>query len=321
MTFLEVDDGHVARWSYPRAERKYCHQFDREGIRAVNAALAADRPLLIRGEPGVGKSQLAEAAAWELGRAFLRHVVDARTEARDLLWRFDAVARLADAQVIGQLPDDRKKSADGELLPVSNYVRPGPLWWALNDESAAKHTRSNNSPLRAFDNENRKDKGWVLLIDEIDKAEADVPNGLLEALGAREFWPIELPEPVVAKREAPAPLVIVTTNEERILPDAFVRRCMVLHLGYPKDLAGYLVSRGQAHFQDRVDPQVLSKAAELTVKDRKRAEELQLSPLPGQAEFIDLVTAVENRAKDREEQIRRIEELAQYALVKHPELL
>ncbi len=113
---------------------KQYHRFDQDSIDAVNAALSSSRPLLVRGEPGIGKSQLARAVARCLRRPYLEMVVDARTEARDLLWTYDAVARLADAQVEGALQQKgelrlvrltaRKRQA---RLAVSNYVRPGPL--------------------------------------------------------------------------------------------------------------------------------------------------------------------------------------------------
>jgi hypothetical protein len=113
------------------------HVFDANSIDAVNAALAARRPLLVRGEPGTGKSQLARAVAEYLGRPLITHVVDSRTEARDLLWEFDAVARLAEAQLQGALgrpgPVD-EKALRAELAP-ERFVRPGALWWALNWES------------------------------------------------------------------------------------------------------------------------------------------------------------------------------------------
>ncbi len=129
------------------------HVFDRESAQAIRAALASRRPLLVRGEPGVGKTQLAAAAAYVLKRPLVARVVDSRTESRDLLWTFDAVMRLADAQTASAfLPAMRTfRSESGEpsaeqlsftkqdlrkLLDVADYVRPGPLWWAFDWDSA-----------------------------------------------------------------------------------------------------------------------------------------------------------------------------------------
>src|SRR5262249_50323380 len=116
------------------------HVIDEDSILAVNAALATGRPLLVRGEPGTGKSQLARAVAEALGRAFVSHSVDARTETRDLLWSVDAVARLAEAQVMGALHhvehDEVRRRID-----VIEFVQPGPLWWAFDWASAQAQAR------------------------------------------------------------------------------------------------------------------------------------------------------------------------------------
>ncbi|MCB1777225.1 MAG: MoxR family ATPase, partial [Candidatus Competibacteraceae bacterium] len=255
------------------------HVFSQREIDAIEAALAARRPLLVCGEPGIGKSQLARAAAVDLGRAYVQHVVDSGTESRDLLWHFDAVARLADAQLKGALRETRTRCRGGmrQELAVENYLHPRALWWAFNWGSARKQAIKARQPdeppqLPGCDPKN----GCVLLIDEIDKAQTDVPNGLLEALGAGRFTPQGLTQPVMVMGEPP--LVIITTNEERALPDAFIRRCLVLHLRLPdaikkKDkLIKYLVERGKAHFEN-ADPDLLEKAATLLVADRRKAQE------------------------------------------------
>ena len=118
--------------------RAEAHVYEERAVRALNAALAACRPLLVRGEPGTGKSQLARAAAHSLGRPLVSQVVDARTTARDLLWTFDAVARLGTAQLLGALRSV-VGTAEGALerkLNERNFVRPGPLWWALDWKEA-----------------------------------------------------------------------------------------------------------------------------------------------------------------------------------------
>ena len=238
------------------------HVFDRDSAQAIRAALASRRPLLVRGEPGVGKTQLAAAAAKVLKRPLVARVVDSRTESRDLLWTFDAVMRLADAQAASSFLPARGRSGSGpgesstqqpsftkqdirRALDVADYVRPGPLWWAFDWDSALyQSTRSGTTP-PAHVKEDDPKNGRVVLIDEIDKADTDVPNGLLEALGAGQFTPQGRIEPV--RIIEPFPLVVITTNEERVLPAAFVRRCFVLHLGLPmkqEALIEFLIARG-----------------------------------------------------------------------------
>lgn len=300
------------------------HQFELRQIKAINAALSAQRPLLVRGEPGVGKSQLARAAAKVLGRVFVQHVVDARTESRDLLWHFDAVGRLAKAQIMGALTFDNEKKALKMLeqeLAVARFLHPGALWWAFDWVSALGQAESVKEGAPPNPDGGDPAKGSVVLIDEIDKAESDVPNGLLEALGNGEFTPQGLGRPV--KAEGPPPLVVITTNEERTLPDAFIRRCLVLHLDLPKDrdkLIAKLVARGKAHFGEQTTAAVLNRAAELLAQDRADAEQRHWRPLPGQAEYLDLLRAVVTLAPDNPKQQKRlIDEVARFVLKKHPE--
>ena len=264
------------------------HDFEQDSIDAINTALAARRPLLIRGEPGVGKSQLARAAAHELKRALITFVVDSRTESRDLLWHFDAVQRLADAQICGQIYQNFHEAK--QQLAEEKYIRPGPLWWAF-DWDGARERSVNTRVAHVKPDKWKSADGTVLLIDEIDKGESDVPNGLLEALGSHEIT-IPFGEPVVVKNVPP--LVIITTNAERMLPDAFLRRCLVLTLSLPSDdgdLIEMLVARGKAHFQTAADS-ILRHAAKQLVGDRKDAKSAHVTPLPGQAEYLDLIRAV-----------------------------
>ena len=229
------------------------HQFEPESARAIRAALGAKRPLLVRGKPGVGKTQLAEAAAKVLKRPLVRRVVDSRTERIDLLWEFDAVMRLAEAQIAaalapvldagskpegsppGDLGIDRRRVTRQlrKRLSVRRFLRPGPLWWAFDWMSALQQARLSGSPVPTLDPDADPANGCVVLIDEIDKADTDVPNGLLEALGSGEFTPLGSRNAIKVKGEPP--LVIITTNEERVLPNAFVRRCLVLRLKLPDD--------------------------------------------------------------------------------------
>lgn len=300
--------------------RPEAHVFEKEDILAVEAALLSERPLLLRGEPGVGKSQLALAAAAAMKRKICVMVIDSRTEARDLLWSEDLVARLAQAQLVASLPAEEARE-QRDRLDLKHFVLPGPLWWGFNWGKARKHANEHGHPEPAHQQpEAKEENGVVVLIDEIDKADSELPNGLLEAMGAREFKPNGFDDLVFAERR---PLVVVTTNEERPLPAAFLRRCVVHELRLPDDLTAlkaHLVKRGRAHFKN-VTETFLELAADMTVADRSEAKRLRLNPLPGQAEYVDLLTAV--FSEDRSQEVspeKAIELLAPYYLRKHPEL-
>lgn len=318
VTFIRAV-GEPERLVAPEGLPEQVHVFSVAEVDAVDAALAAGRPLLLRGEPGIGKSQLARAVAKRLRRAFVSFVVDGRTESRDLLWSFDAVKRLADAQLAAPLGWD-SATADARLA-VDNYLRPGPLWWAFNWSDAEDQAGRIGASAPPQSDGGDWRNGSVVLIDEIDKAETDVPNGLLEALGAGQFTPFGRPSPVAAIR--PPALVIITTNEERALPDAFIRRCLVLYMALPKlpaersALIDLLVSRGEAHFGTAVAPEVLKAAAGQLADDRERVQQKQLRPLPGQAEYLDLVRAIQALAPGNPVQQKRIiGKLARFAFGK-----
>ncbi len=283
-------------------------------IHAINAAIAAGRPLLVRGEPGTGKSQLARAAARVLGRVFVSYVVDSRTESRDLLWSFDAVLRLANAQLAGSIGQDPQQAR--EELAVVNFLQPGPLWWAFDWESAAAQAQRVDVQSPPQPDGGLFQNGSVVLLDEIDKAESETPNGLLEALGARAFTPLGRAEPV--RVQSGLPLVVITTNEERALPDAFLRRCLVLRLNLPKgerELVDLLMQRGKAHFANASEA-VLRKGAEMVYKDRQAALEAQVTPRPGQAEYLDLLRAVLSLETSEKKQLELLEVVATYTLRK-----
>ncbi len=289
------------------------HVLDRASALAVNAALAAERPLLVRGDPGTGKSQLARAAAEELRRHFILHSVDARTETRDLLYTVDSLARLAKAQLLGALRADLDVAMGH--MDVLQFVRPGALWWAYDWESAHAQAIKARAPTPARQDEVRR--GVVLLIDEIDKADPSVPNGLLDAFGNGRF-DVEGREPVEAKGDS-RPLVIVTTNEERALPDAFVRRCLVLNFALPEprdELIATLRVRGAANV-DGVHADVLTKAAELIADERVKLKGCGVC-LPGVAEYVDLLRAVTGQPGGREAQLALLEEIGTFATRKHP---
>lgn len=309
------------------------HLFDQEDVAAINAALAAHRPLLVRGEPGTGKSQLAEAAAAALGWELVAKSLDAATESRDLLWSYDAVGRLAEAQV-ASVTGRTTTSSLAERLDPLNFVTPGPLWFGLNwasGKAQADRRRSfvegENGPDLGSSDTNPMagstsaravptGNGVVVLIDEVDKSDPSVPNGLLEVFGRERFECPFVGKPI--ERGANGLLVVLTTNEERPLPWAFLRRCFVHELRLPEgeDLIAYLVLRGKAHFP-KTGAAVLEKAARLIARDRseRRADKEQ----PGQAEYLDLIRAVveDDSGLPLSQQIEMLETVSKFVVRKH----
>tara|TARA_R100001129_G_scaffold186575_1_gene178989 strand:- start:14510 stop:15352 length:843 start_codon:yes stop_codon:yes gene_type:complete len=169
---------------------------DKDLTIAVNAAIRLERPLLVKGEPGTGKTELARQVAGSLGLDLIEWSIKSTTKAQQGLYEYDAVNRLRDSQL-----------GDERVNDISNYIRRGKLW-------------------EAFDS----DKKVVLLIDEIDKADIEFPNDLLQELDRMEFHVYETGELVKARQR---PIVIITSNNEKELPDAFLRRCFFHYIRFP----------------------------------------------------------------------------------------
>jgi MoxR-like ATPase len=163
---------------------------------AVNAAITLERPLLVKGEPGTGKTELARQISKALDIPILEWSVKSTTRAQQGLYEYDAVSRLRDSQL-----------GDERVNDVRNYIRKGKLWQAFEAESRV-----------------------VLLIDEIDKADIEFPNDLLQELDQMEFYVYETGETVRARQR---PVVIITSNNEKDLPDAFLRRCFFHYIRFP----------------------------------------------------------------------------------------
>jgi len=169
---------------------------DKDLMVAVNAAIALERPLLVKGEPGTGKTELARQIAAALGLELIEWNVKSTTRAQQGLYEYDAVSRLRDSQL-----------GDERFNDIRNYIRRGKLWEAFTSE-----------------------KKVVLLIDEIDKADIEFPNDLLQELDRMEFHVYETGETI---RAVNRPIVIITSNNEKELPDAFLRRCFFHYIRFP----------------------------------------------------------------------------------------
>ncbi|MEO1470293.1 MAG: MoxR family ATPase [Pseudomonadota bacterium] len=178
---------------------------------AVNAAIALERPLLVKGEPGTGKTELARQVAGALNLKLIEWHVKSTTRAQQGLYEYDAVSRLRDSQL-----------GDPRVAEVANYIRPGKLWEAFE-----------------------ADEKVVLLIDEIDKADIEFPNDLLQELDRMAFHVYETGAMVEARHR---PIVIITSNNEKELPDAFLRRCFFHFIAFPD--AETLAEIVQVHFPD-----------------------------------------------------------------------
>ena len=211
---------------------------------AVNASITLERPLLVKGEPGTGKTELARQIAESLSLPIIEWTIKSTTKAQQGLYEYDAVSRLRDSQ----LGDERVKN-------IKNYIKKGKIWEAFEANSKA-----------------------VLLIDEIDKADIEFPNDLLQELDKMEFFVYETGETIRATNR---PIVIITSNNEKELPDAFLRRCFFHYIQFPdRETMNKIVS---VHYP-KIKKKLVSEALEIFFDLRKIPG---LKKKPSTSELID----------------------------------
>jgi MoxR-like ATPase len=214
---------------------------------AVNAARALQKPLLVKGEPGTGKTLLAEQVAESLGMKLITWHIKSTTKAQQGLYEYDAVSRLRDSQL-----------GDEKVYDIANYIKKGKLW-------------------EAFD----ADERVVLLIDEIDKADIEFPNDLLHELDRMSFYVYETGATVTAKQR---PVIIITSNNEKELPDAFLRRCFFHYIEFPDEATMRQII--DVHFP-QIRENLVSEALQIFFKLRQVSG---LKKPPSTSELIDWLT-------------------------------
>jgi len=236
-------------------------------IEAVNLTIFLQkRPLLLKGDPGCGKTRLAQAVAYELGLPYEPWYIQSTTKAKDGLYTYDAVGRLHDAQLTRF--DEEQGS---KVKQISEYIRMGPLGCA-------------------FQNSQRT----VVLIDEIDKADIDFPNDLLQALDERRFTIQETGEEIKAKQP---PIILITSNDEKDLPDAFLRRCLFHYIEFPSD--SELVKILNAHFPDSSEGIVMAAVGRFyQLRQQMEGDRSRTGKKVSTSELIDWFTLLQEYPED-----------------------
>jgi MoxR-like ATPase len=243
-----------------------------ELINAVNLSIFLEkRPLLLKGEPGCGKTRLAQAVAHELGLPYEPWYIKSTSRARDGLYTYDAVRRLHDAQLV-RMGEESKSKVDN----LDNYIQLGPLG-------------------RAFENTQRT----VVLIDEIDKADIDFPNDLLRELDEQKFTIEETGKEVKANYP---PIVFVTSNDEKDLPDAFLRRCLFYYIEFPYLQLTEIV---KAHFPES-SPDVVEAAVNRFTELRRKMEKGKSGKKVSTSELLDWFAVLHQFPQD--EVLKQLEE-------------
>jgi len=239
-----------------------------ELVDAVNLTVfLGKRPLLIKGDPGSGKTRLAQAVAYELELPYYEWYIKSTSRARDGLYTYDAVRRLHDAQ-LARLDESQQSQVDNPW----NYIKLGPLGKAFQEEKRA-----------------------VILIDEVDKADIDFPNDLLLELDEQRFVVEETGEKIKAKQP---PIVFITSNDEKDLPDAFLRRCLFHYIEFPSP--SQLVAIVNAHFPAALDDLVEAAVKRfLELRQRMEQEKGKAGKKVSTSELIDWFAVLRRHPKDR----------------------
>jgi MoxR-like ATPase len=252
-----------------------------ELIEAVNLAIYLNRPLLLKGEPGCGKTELARAVAYELGLDYKAWCIKSSSRARDGLYTYDAVRRLLDAQLAGAGKLSKDEAIKRFDRDPHTYVR----WGSLGE---------------AF----RSDRQTVVLIDEIDKADLDFPNDLLTELDQRWFIVEETQERVEAKEP---PIVFITSNDEKELPNAFLRRCLFHYVKFPDRERLVQILENRFSTLEELPP-LRNKVVDNFLDLRERMKKLNLSKIASTSELIDWVNVIlANHNHNSDEALKRLE--------------
>lgn len=290
--------------------RPSAHRFNPDHLNALAAAIYTGRPLLVRGEPGLGKSQIARAVAAALQWRLVTATINSRTEVDDLLFHVDHVARLSDANVTHNAVKD-----------LSQYVRKSAVWHAMEEEP--KVEGQNKTPRIGVPLEDDVDAyrvdaqaGAVLLIDEIDKAHSDVPNALLEVLDAGSFT---VPQTGQVVKSQNGLFIVITANDQRELPAAFLRRCAVLNLFLEDEPEAELVEIAQAHKQSgqflHVSEIHMLSVAQFVAKVRKDVPNGEYKP--GTSEYLDLLRVLDQQPDLTQEEVEDcIDKMGQFLVQK-----
>ncbi|OCQ93509.1 ATPase [Nostoc sp. MBR 210] len=263
-------------------------------IEAVNLTIfLKERPLLLKGEPGCGKTRLARAVADELKLPYESWYIQSTTKAKDGFYTYDAIARLQDAQ-LSQFDEQRR----AKVNDPKNYIKLGPLgrafFYSLDESQRQELGALGNE----FQKSIEKPQRCVVLIDEIDKADIDFPNDLLQALDEGRFTIQETGEKIQANPDY-LPIVFITSNDERDLPDAFLRRCLFHYIQFPtKD---ELIDIINAHFPDSQSEVIKAAVNRFKLLRDKMGENSKIGKKVSTSELIDWFKILQKHYKDKDE--------------------